>query len=174
VPINTSAIEVLRRPVEFALTASVAVEDDPGCGPTPNTGGHGERVEDELGAHVLGHRVAQQSPAAQVEDRRQVEPALTGRDVGNVANPSNIGPAGSEPAADQVRQRWRVLGRDGRADLGRLVHAHDPVRPHQPLDSLVVDRPAAVDQLDGHPRRAVSAVELLVDRPNPGLLTYAQ
>jgi hypothetical protein len=48
-------IEVLRRPVEFALAAVVAVMDQPG--PWLALGDrHVEGVKDQLGAQVLGHR----------------------------------------------------------------------------------------------------------------------
>jgi len=63
---------VLRRPIESALAAAVAVEDDPGGQTAPGAGGHGEGVGDQLGAHVVGHRVAQQPSAAEVDHRREV------------------------------------------------------------------------------------------------------
>lgn len=44
-------------------------------------GGHGQGIGDELLAHVLGHRVAQQPSGVEVEHRGQVEPALAGGDV---------------------------------------------------------------------------------------------
>jgi hypothetical protein len=43
------------------------------------------------------------------------------------------------------------------------VHAHDPMHAHQPLDPLVVHRPAPVSQLRSHARLAVGAVGLVAD-----------
>ena len=78
-PITTSIIEVLRRPVESALAAAVTVEDDPGGLTAASSGGHLERVGDELGAHVVGHRVAEQATRTEIEHRRDVQPSFTGR-----------------------------------------------------------------------------------------------
>src|SRR5438128_12040502 len=52
--LHTSIIEVLRRPLEFALRAAVGVEDQPRSGPT-GVDGHAQGVADELGPHVVGH-----------------------------------------------------------------------------------------------------------------------
>src|ERR687892_472374 len=77
------------------LTAAVAVEDDPLGDAASCAGGHAQRVGDEFGAHVVGHRVAQPAPRPEIEDRGQIQPALAGRDVGDVADPGDIGrPAG--------------------------------------------------------------------------------
>jgi len=52
------------------LAAPVGVGDDPGDGPVSPTGGDGhlQGVDDELGAHVLVHRVAQEPAGAEIED----------------------------------------------------------------------------------------------------------
>ena len=87
------------------LAAPVGVGDDAGDGAVATSGGdrHLQGVEDELGAHVVGHRVAQQPPRPEVEDRRQVQPALPGRDVGDVLAPGDIGRPGREPPARRGR-----------------------------------------------------------------------
>ena len=48
--------------------------------------GHREGVFDQLGAHVIGQRPADDPAGGQVDDRGQVGPALPGRDVGDVAD----------------------------------------------------------------------------------------
>ena len=50
--------------------ATVAVEDDPGSLIAAGGDGHLERVGDELGAHVGGHRVAEEATRTEIEDRR--------------------------------------------------------------------------------------------------------
>jgi hypothetical protein len=85
------------------LAAAVAVEDDPGGLAATGRGCHLERVGDELGAHVCGHRVAQQATRTEVEHRRDVQPAFTARDVGDVADPGDIGRGWREPSTDQIR-----------------------------------------------------------------------
>jgi hypothetical protein len=56
VPSSHLRVEVLRRPPEFALTAAVGVEDHAVWSALVT--GHGERVGDEAGAHVIGERPA--------------------------------------------------------------------------------------------------------------------
>jgi hypothetical protein len=154
---------VLQPPLESGLAAAVAVEDDPLGDAASCAGGHAQRGGDEFGAHVVGHRVAQPAPRTEIEDRSQIQPALAGRDVGDVADPGDIGRPGVEAPPDEIRQRRGVFGRDRGPHPRRLVHAHDPVDAHQPLDPLVVHRPAPVSQLRSHARLAVGAVGLLVD-----------
>jgi hypothetical protein len=65
-------IEVLRRPVESALSSVVGVHDRPveaAAGPLRGAKG----VNDEVGAHVIGDRPACQTPRVQVDNRCQVK-----------------------------------------------------------------------------------------------------
>jgi hypothetical protein len=136
----------LRAPLEPALRAAVGVGDDTGDGLVAAAGGdgHGQRVEDELGAHVVGHRVAQQPTGPQVEDRRQVEPAFSGRDVGDVLAPGDIGGAGSEAAADQVGDLVAVGSGEGGATGAAPVPAGHAVQAHQAGHPLGVHDQAAL------------------------------
>jgi hypothetical protein len=89
-------IEVLRRPVESALAAAVAVEDHPARWPAGDEGG-GEGLEDQAGAQVIGHGVADDLAGVQVDHGRGVDPAVDG---GHVDTPRGSG----------VKQRFaRVL-----------------------------------------------------------------
>jgi len=49
--------------------------------------GHVERVDDELVAEVVGHRPADDAAAVAIDDRREIQPALPGADVGDVGGP---------------------------------------------------------------------------------------
>jgi hypothetical protein len=60
-PITHLSIKVLRQPVESALGATIPVEHDPGRVTAPFTGGHGQGISDQFGAHVSGHRPADHS-----------------------------------------------------------------------------------------------------------------
>ena len=68
-------IKVLRRPVEFALTAAIGVEDRAGLDEAASVG-QVDGVSDEFGAHVLGHGVADHLPVEQVNRGGQVQPPL--------------------------------------------------------------------------------------------------
>ena len=101
--------------------------------------GVGEGVGDQVGAQVVGGGPADDPAGGEVDDGGQVEPALPGGDVGDVAAPAGVerrgGRVDGEVAADQIG-RWRrpgrgswsaaiaaVLGRAGRrpASAGRPV-----------------------------------------------------
>jgi hypothetical protein len=108
------------------------VGDDAGDGMVPASGGHGhaERVDNELGAHVVRHRVTQQPAAAEVEHRGQEQPALTGGDVGDVLHPGDIGRAGFEAPANQVGDLEAVrAGEGGLAPPAPAPTGH-AVQPH--------------------------------------------
>ena len=87
------------------LTTPVGVKHDAGGAPTAGACGHVQRINDELGAHGGGHGVAQQAPRPEVQDDREMHPALGGGDEGDVAGPDDIGTAGREVAAHQIRRR---------------------------------------------------------------------
>jgi len=93
---------VLRRPVESALAAAVGVEDHALVG-SPGEEGHSQGILDQLGAHVVGQRPADDPATGQVDDRRQVGPALPGHDVGDVAHVAAVElGARAEVPLDQV------------------------------------------------------------------------
>ena len=68
-------IEVLRRPVDSALTSPVRMENDTllRCAVGER---HFEGVFNQFGAHVVGQGPADDPTAGQVDDRGQVGPAL--------------------------------------------------------------------------------------------------
>src|SRR5665647_271663 len=82
--------------------------------------GHGDRVADQVGAHVLGHRPADNGLGVAVDHRGQVEPAGPGTDVRNVADePGSWDGRGEVPL--HVVGDGRRCGRPG--DGGDLVGA---------------------------------------------------
>jgi len=82
----------------------------------------------QFGAQVIGHGVAGDPAGGDVDDGGQVEPALAGGDVGDVAALAGVQPAGvgGEITADQV-------GLAGAAGSGMVVRFHRlaalPCRP---------------------------------------------
>ena len=72
--------------------------------------GHHERVERELSVHPWLHRPAHDLAREQVDDSRQIEPALVRADVGDVGHPDPI-------RAVNVKVLLQPVGRhDGRLD----------------------------------------------------------
>jgi hypothetical protein len=87
--------------------------------------GHVESV-DEFGAAVVGHGVADDLVGGQVQSAGEVEPALCGGQIGNVADQLGSEVIGMEVAADPVRGGLRR--RTGRVSEHRLRRA-TPRRP---------------------------------------------
>ena len=68
------------------LTAAIRVMDQARPRTAP-LDGHGQCGHSGFGAHMLAHRPADDFPGESVEDHRQVEPALAGRDIGDIRQP---------------------------------------------------------------------------------------
>jgi len=75
---------------------------------------HLERVDDDCGAGVGGHRPAHDQPRVGVLDGREVQPALAGAQVGDVRDPQHVRAIGTELPLDQISG-----GRDAR-DTGSV------------------------------------------------------
>ncbi len=61
-----------------------------------------EGADDDIGGHALGQRPAHEHAGVQVDHRRQVEPALAGAQVGDVADELVGGHRAREVPPDQV------------------------------------------------------------------------
>src|SRR3954452_4873289 len=105
VPLNTSVIKVLRRPIESALAALIGVHQHVGQGvfAAADRDGHLQGCLGEGGVLVLAHSAADDPTCANVEHAVEVELALLGCDHGAAAVPLVVEPVGAEVALDQVR-----------------------------------------------------------------------
>src|SRR5512144_3116979 len=77
--------------------------------------GHLQRRDDELLAHVAGHRPADDPAAEEVLHRGQVQPTLAGLDLLDVRTPDPVGRVGTEVAADEIAEGLDPLHRHGAA-----------------------------------------------------------
>src|SRR6187397_1629 len=77
-------------------------------------GGHLQGVDNQIGAQVLGKRVADAGLGVAVDHRGQVQPALPGRQVGDVPDELRARRVGGEVACDEVGDRAGVAGEGGR------------------------------------------------------------
>src|SRR5262249_49103897 len=95
---------------------------------------HGERRDGEFGTHVIAHRPTNYLAGEQVEDHGQVEPALAGRNGGDIGQPDVIGLVGDKVLIEQVcRHREGMLA-------GGCAHAIAARRPC-PDTMLALTRP---------------------------------
>lgn len=81
--------------------AAVAVQDQAGSG-TAAPPRHSQRILDQTCVHVRLHAPAHHLASEQVDDGRQIHPALIGGDVRDVAAPKLIRGFGVEAALHQV------------------------------------------------------------------------
>jgi hypothetical protein len=114
---------VLRRPLEFTLAAAIGMERE-ALGRAASFDGHGKGVADQRGSHVVGHAEAHDSPAGQIDAGRQIQPALVGADVGDVADvgaveSDRVGSEGTVKAVDHGRVRLWIW--NGGPDLAPTV-----------------------------------------------------
>ncbi|OLL70169.1 hypothetical protein Ae263Ps1_6384 [Pseudonocardia sp. Ae263_Ps1] len=84
------------------LRPAVAVHDHSGWWAAGEQGG-GEGLDDQVGAQVVGHGVADDLTGVQVDHGGEVDPAVDRLDVGDVAAPAGVGSLGGEVTPDQVR-----------------------------------------------------------------------
>ena len=129
-------------------------------------GGRGsEGVGDELGAHVVGERPADQASAVAVDDGGQVQVGPVGeREVGDVADVAPVRRGRGEVTVEQIGDLRLGLVGDRGADAALLDVAGDASGPHDTGDALVVHPllgGGAVVELGGDPGRADGVVGLM-------------
>lgn len=155
-------LEALRGPGELGrgvLAAAVGVEDH--AAGVAMAEGHGftHRVLNQVSVQAVAEGVAEHAPRTAVTHRTQVQPALTGRQVGDVGGPDPVELAGVEPALDQVGKLARPAIAD-RGDRGERsgTDALNVVGDHDLRDGLARDLfpiGAELSQHSGSPVRAV-------------------
>jgi hypothetical protein len=102
----------------------------------------------------------------QVDNHGQIEPPLQGPDIGHIGHPRGVGPGHGEASRQQVRTDWQaVAGIRGRTIAAPGPRAQ-PLDAHQPGDPLAPAALAAITQFHLHPRTAIAAVVLGIDRSN--------
>jgi hypothetical protein len=128
-----------------ARAATVRTEDQarPGLTPEPR---HSQRIRHQAGLHVRLHAPAHHQAAEQVDHHGQVQPALVGGDVGDVAAPDPVRSLGREVPGQQVfghRQAVFAVGGDDELPLAARL---DAVRLHEALHAVLAHTNAAREQ----------------------------
>ena len=88
------------------LAAAIGMMDE-ACSRAAPLDCHDERGDGEFGTHVLAHGPANHLAGEQVEDRGQVEPALAGRNVGDIRQLDLIGPVRDQILLEQFAATGR-------------------------------------------------------------------
>ncbi len=161
-----SHVELLRESGVFSrcvLSSAVRVKDRVRCDAAVRVG-HPQRVADQLGAHVRGHRPAHHFTVVEVDHGRQIEPSLARAQVGDVPHEPLAGPAGGEVPADQVGAVVLVVGGDRGALARPGLDAEDPQLVHDAAHQPLRGADAAPSERGEHPPEPVHAVRLSVYR----------
>ena len=159
-PSQAPRYRALRRPLEFALTAGIAVvhELDVGAGVTDRER-HPQRVQDQVGTHVGGELPAHDHPAEGVDHEAEEHDALMAAQIREVRQPQPVRPRRREIPVDEIRvalsRRVRCCGAPR---LAAPLRALDPVSAHQPLDTASPGPLAVSEQRLPHPPAAVGEV----------------
>jgi hypothetical protein len=126
--------------------------------------GHLERVDDELGAHVIGHRPADDAAAVGILDGGEVQPALPCAQVCDVGDPEHVGRLRPEAPFDEVVGDADAGHPDRRPAALAGHQAADAGLAHQPLHALARSAdPVREPQVGVDPRRAVDLAVIAVD-----------
>jgi len=129
--------------------------------------GHFERVENQLGPQVRGHRPADHAPAPGIHNHGQVQEARPGSDVGDVRYPKPVWTSHGEIELHQVRRRLSPRLAYGRARTLALAHATQARCSHQARHPLTAHSHALIDQFGVDARRAIGASRTQMDPTDP-------
>ena len=134
---------------------------DEACSRAASLDCHDERGDGEFGTHVPTHSPANHLAGEQVEDHGQVEPALAGRNVGDIRQPDLIGPVCDNILLEQVcRHRQAMLAVGCAHAIAARGPSPEAVLAHDPFDPLAADGLALGAQFGVDARRSVSFLVL--------------
>jgi hypothetical protein len=160
---------VLRRSVELALGAVITVVDGLACDWPSPPARHVQRVDNELGAEVVGDRVADDLPVPGVDHHRQIDPALVAGVLGDVGHPQPVRVVWGELAGYQIVVGYRCRVAAGESPTAPAGDALEVLGSHQSFHSLAADSNVETQpELCVHSWRAVGATRATVDVPDRG------
>src|SRR3954468_3908810 len=144
------------------LSAPVGMEDH-AVGEGIVAGGHRQGVNDQFGAQMVGHRVADAGLGVAVDHGGQIQPPGPGPEVGDVADQLDPRRVGGEVAADQVGDGLPAGDRGGRPPGPRLAGLQAQLA-HQLADQLGAAGHAGAGQRGMDAPVAVGAIGVVEDR----------
>jgi hypothetical protein len=128
-----------------------------------------ERRQREGPIEARAGRPADDAPRMEVEDDGQVEPALAGREIGEIRRPDVIGDRDCKLLLEQVgrdREGMSAVGRDPEPPASHTLEARGA---QEPGGSLPPDRDPIVSKIAEDPRTPVGPVTAAMTRRDPHL-----
>jgi hypothetical protein len=165
-PSQTPRYRALRRPLEFALRPGIRVMDQRDVGAAlAGRERHPQRVEHEIGAHVVRELPADYHPTVGVDHKREEHDALPAAQIREVRDPQAVGTIDREVALNEIRPALRARIRvRGAPRLAAALRALDPRLAHQALHRAASDRLSGPRERLPHPPIPVGKVVALVCR----------
>src|SRR6266403_2171976 len=131
------------------LSTAIGVEDKNLRG-TTSAKSHAQSSDGEGGVEDLAHGPANYSPGEDIEDRDEIQPALSGEEGSGIADPDLIGASNCE-VLQSVGSTMATVG-GGRSIFGALP-GKDPLQAHKTGNTVAPSRTA---QCVSKPRATVS------------------
>ena len=125
---------------------------------------HVQRVEDQFGAQMVGHRPPHHPAAEHIEYDGQIQESRRSRDVGDISDPQPVRGLGLEATLDQVRRGAGLEVTTCGARPLATTHPGQACLTHHPSDPLAAHRRALSGQLRVNPRRPVRPTAAFVNR----------
>src|SRR6056297_99459 len=124
---------------------------------SPQGNGHVQGPDCQVTLHPVADGPADHPPGMQVEDNRQIQPALLGPDIADVTRPFPVRTGCREVPVQQVRcDVEAVVAVRGRLELP-VSPSRNTVITHQAPDAAVADLQAQLFQFLGHAWPAIAA-----------------
>ena len=152
------------------LAAPIGMEHPPRCGTAPEDG-HGQSGYHQLPGDPRAHRPTPHGSSVPIQHYRQVEPAFTGPEVGDIRYPLLVRAGGREVLFQPIRRyRDGVFGRGRRLEAAcrPRPEAHGP---HPLSDSPPTDPPALGLEVQGDAGRAITAPMVVKESLNSRIKT---
>src|SRR5699024_8851278 len=157
VPPHTSMLKVLRRPIESALRAVIAVNQRI-IGDSAVGAGHGQGIDDQAGAHMFCQLPADDHASGKVNDRGQIQPALSCFQIGDIRNQCLTWCVGTriEIAVQVIVKDLRLIIWDRGALIRSFLDGCQSHLAHQIGDQTHRADDAFVVEFGGHPTTATN------------------
>lgn len=159
-------LQELAKLIARVLSAPIRMEDQAMPlwmqGPSVGKGFHHQVL-----GHPVGSAVAQHLSGLDADDHRQMQPALTGGDIGDVSDPRRRPGTRSEFSIQQIRGEGRTSAGSVAppAPLGLTL---DALLGHQPRHALMADVMIPVAQGPDQPMSSIAALAGRIDSPKLG------
>ena len=140
--------------VAGVLTAAIRMKNQAAIGPSV-LDRHLQGVDDQVSIDPSIHRPADDASRKQILDRRQIQPALAGRNIRDIAGPNAVRLGLNKPALQQIRRDRQTMIRIGRVFEFASADGSNFVFPHVFGNRVAAARDALPGQFAMDSRTAV-------------------